>query len=241
MNAEQPAGRPVDSPKLSRRATARFLVRSLLLPAVLFGAAGRLDWRMGWLYVALLFALMLGTWLFVARVDPSLLAERARSLSHPDSKPWDKPLIIVMALIGPVATWVVAGLDQRFGWGPHVPSALQAAAAVVIALGGLFTSWAMVTNRFFSAVVRIQRDRGHFVVTSGPYRFVRHPGYTGALLVTLAAPLMLDASWAGIPAAGVVFAVIARTALEDRTLRAELPGYAEYAQRTRYRLVPRVW
>jgi protein-S-isoprenylcysteine O-methyltransferase Ste14 len=241
MNAQPPVKPPADSAHLRRRGIVQSLLRVLVLPAALFGAAGRLDWPMGWLYVALLLTLMLGTWQLVARVDPSLLAERAAAFSQPDSKAWDKALVVIMALVGPLAMWVVAGLDQRFGWGPPVPGALQAVAVFVIGLGGLFTAWAMVTNRFFSAVVRIQRDRGHVVVSSGPYRFVRHPGYVGVLLTTTAGPLMLDACWAGIPAAVVVITTFVRTALEDRTLRAELAGYAEYAQHTRYRLVPGVW
>jgi protein-S-isoprenylcysteine O-methyltransferase Ste14 len=99
----------------------------------------------------------------------------------------------------------------------------------------------MVSNRFFSAVVRIQSDRGQHVVTTGPYRFVRHPGYVGALLATVAAPLVLDALWAMVPTLVVVVAVVVRTALEDATLRDELAGYAEYGERTRYRLLPGVW
>jgi protein-S-isoprenylcysteine O-methyltransferase Ste14 len=239
MNARY--GQPAAPAKRDLRQTARFVARFLLLPAALFGAAGRLDWPMGWLYVVLVYALALGTWLVVARIDPSLLVERERAFAQPDAKRWDKVLVVIMAVIGPLVTWVVAGLDQRFGWGPSIPRELQAVAAVAIVLGGLLTSWAMITNRFFSAVVRIQHDRGQFVVTSGPYRFVRHPGYAGVLLVTLAVPLMLDAIWAAIPTAVVVITVVVRTTLEDRTLRAELPGYAEYAQRTPHCLLPGVW
>jgi protein-S-isoprenylcysteine O-methyltransferase Ste14 len=223
------------------RASARFVAYPLLLPVVLFGAAGRLDWGMGWLYVLLLSALTYGTRLVLMRVDPSLVVERSTSLRRPDAKPWDRALVLLMVLVGPLVTWLVAGLDQRFGWGPRVPGSVQIVAVVVIVLGGLLTAWAMVSNRFFSAVVRIQSDRGHHVVTTGPYRFIRHPGYVGALLATLAAPLMLDALWAMAPTLVVVVAVVVRTALEDATLRDELAGYAEYSRHTRYRLLPGVW
>jgi protein-S-isoprenylcysteine O-methyltransferase Ste14 len=99
----------------------------------------------------------------------------------------------------------------------------------------------MLANRFFSAVVRIQTDRGHVVVSDGPYRVMRHPGYAGGMLSYLASPLLLSSLWMFIPAVLTVAAMVARTALEDRTLRAELPGYADYARRVRYRLLPGLW
>lgn len=232
---------PTPSAPIVWRATARFATYSLLLPVILFGAAGRVNWGMGWLYVGLLFVLTIGTRLLLMRVNPALLAERASALGRADAKAWDKALVPVVVLVGPIVTWIVTGLDQRFGWTPVVPVAVQWAAVVAIVLGGVFTAWAMVTNRFFSAVVRIQHDRGQVVVMDGPYRFVRHPGYAGALLVTVASPLMLDACWAGVPTALVIVASLVRTGLEDRTLHAELPGYAEYAQRTRYRILPGLW
>jgi protein-S-isoprenylcysteine O-methyltransferase Ste14 len=108
-------------------------------------------------------------------------------------------------------------------------------------LGSALGNWAMLENRFFSGYVRIQTDRGHMVVSNGPYRSIRHPGYLGGIVTWLAAPLALGSLWALIPAGAVVVAYVIRTALEDRTLQAELDGYKEYARQTRYRLVPGVW
>ena len=114
-------------------------------------------------------------------------------------------------------------------------------ALIVFVLGmGLF-DWAMLSNRFFSGTVRIQEDRGHTVVADGPYRVVRHPGYVGMIVMFVLPPLVLGSLWALIPAGLAALATVIRTALEDKTLQVELPGYAEYAQRTRYRLLPRVW
>jgi protein-S-isoprenylcysteine O-methyltransferase Ste14 len=108
-------------------------------------------------------------------------------------------------------------------------------------LGYVLSSWALLENRFFSGVVRIQKDRGHQVVSTGPYGFVRHPGYAGALLAYLVTPVLLDSTWAFIPAVLMAGVVILRTALEDRTLQEELPGYKDYARKTRYRLLPGIW
>jgi protein-S-isoprenylcysteine O-methyltransferase Ste14 len=108
-------------------------------------------------------------------------------------------------------------------------------------LAAALIAWAMRTNRFFSAVVRIQRDRGHSVVREGPYGFVRHPAYTGMAAFTLATPLILNSRWARAPAAATAAAMVLRTALEDRTLRNELDGYEDYARTVRSRLVPWIW
>jgi protein-S-isoprenylcysteine O-methyltransferase Ste14 len=118
---------------------------------------------------------------------------------------------------------------------------LRVVAGVVVAAGFAFSSWAMISNRFFSAVVRIQEERGHEVVTSGPYRFLRHPSYAGGAISSLALPLMLDALWGMVPSLINIAALVVRTALEDRTLLDSLPGYREYAARTRSRLIPGIW
>lgn len=138
-------------------------------------------------------------------------------------------------------TLIVCGLDVRFGWRPEIPLSIQIVAFVLMALGSLLGTWAMSVNRFFSGVVRIQTDRGHTVVTDGPYRFIRHPGYAGGVVANLTGPLALGSVWALIPSALVVLLTVVRTALEDKTLREELPGYQEYTQRVRYRLLPWVW
>jgi protein-S-isoprenylcysteine O-methyltransferase Ste14 len=136
---------------------------------------------------------------------------------------------------------IVAGFDDRWSWSPPQAVAVQIAAFVAVALGDVLFAWAMASNMFFSSVVRIQQDRGHTVQSGGPYRFVRHPGYLGTIVPTLATPLALGSLWAFIPAGLLTAVMVVRTALEDKTLRDELAGYTEYAQRTRYRLVPGVW
>ena len=223
------------------RGTVRVLAFSLLLPVTLFGAAGRLDWGMGWLFVGLLFAVTLGTRLLLLHSAPDLVVERSSSFDRADMKPFDRVLAPLLVLVCPLATWIVAGLQQRFDWSPHVPLWLQLAGVGAILLGAGVTAWAMLANRFFSAVVRIQSDRGQTVVSSGPYRVVRHPGYAGSAVATLAMPLVLDATWAFVPTVLALAVLVVRTALEDRTLEAELPGYAEYARTTRYRLLPGLW
>ena len=136
---------------------------------------------------------------------------------------------------------IIAGLDYRFGWSAPIPLAISLAALLVGLLGFAFSTWALVENRFFSAVVRIQTDRGHSVCSTGPYRFVRHPGYAGGILFYLMTPLILSSWWAFIPALLTTIFTIIRTHLEDKTLQAELDGYEAYARQTRYRLLPGVW
>jgi protein-S-isoprenylcysteine O-methyltransferase Ste14 len=226
---------------LGIRLLIRFAVMALVFPAVLFLAAGTLKWPWGWAYYAMLVLSIAVSRGLMLSQQPDLVAERARYREKADAKGWDRILVDVVALYGPLITWIVAGLDRRFGWSPEVAPALHWIAAAVVALGMAFASWAIVANRFFSAVVRIQEDRGHEVVTGGPYRVVRHPGYAGGAWSWLVTPLMLGALWAYVPALLTVAVLVVRTALEDRTLLRELAGYVAYARRTRYRLLPGVW
>lgn len=223
------------------RAVVGFALYILLVPALLFIAAGTTDWPMAWVYVALLLASTLGSRLMVLTRNPDTLRERARFTSSEGTKPWDRVLVPVVGLLAPMAMMLVAGLDRRYGWSTIVPEAVQVLATLVVAAGYGISVWAMVENRYFSAVARIQKDRAQEVVTSGPYRVVRHPSYAGALLASLALPLMLDALWALIPGMVMVVALIMRTRLEDQMLREELAGYQSYAEETPARLVPGVW
>jgi protein-S-isoprenylcysteine O-methyltransferase Ste14 len=135
----------------------------------------------------------------------------------------------------------VGGLDERHGWSVGIALAGQIAAGVVMGLGYALVVWATAANRFFSLIVRIQAERGHAVATGGPYRWVRHPAYVGGILIDLAGPILLGSWWALVPGILCGLLMILRTALEDRTLQAELAGYREYAGRVRYRLLPGVW
>lgn len=223
------------------RLVARFAVTILLISAILFVAAGRVDWIMGWVYVGVTLLSSILSRVLVARRDPDLLLERSRSLQAENVKAWDRRLVPFVAIYGPMVMLVVAGLTQRFGWPPRFPLWAQLVGLALVVLGTAFATWAMVVNRFFSGTVRIQHERGHHVINTGPYRWIRHPGYVGGILAWLGGPLLLDSAWAFIPAAVVIVLTILRTALEDRTLRAELPGYQVYADQVRYRLLPGVW
>lgn len=223
------------------RVFVRFALTIVLICALLFLAAGTWRWPEAWAYVVVYVALVVISRYLIARRHPDLLAERARFAAAEGVKSWDKVLAPLIAIGGSVFVMVVAGLDFRFGWSPEIAAWIELLALFVMALGFAFGTWAMLANRFFSGVVRIQADRGHQVVSAGPYRYVRHPGYASGIVASLAIPLALGSLYALIPAALSVALTITRTALEDRTLRAELPGYAEYAQRVRWRLLPGVW
>jgi len=223
------------------RATVRFVIYLLLVPAALFLSAGRLDWVMGWVVFGVMLCASLLSRALVARLNPDLLRERAAAGEREGVQPWDRWLVPAVALLGPAAMAVVAGLDQRQGWSAALPWTVAASGLGLLLLGDALSTWAMVSNPFFSAYVRIQSDRGHVAVSRGPYRWLRHPGYAGAVLADFAVPLALGSLWAMVPAVATIALVALRTALEDRTLRALLPGYREYAQRVRFRLIPRVW
>jgi len=227
--------------RIGWRPLVQFVLFVVLFPCVLFLAAWRVDWPIAWVYVTLHILSALISRLIVLRISPELLVERARSLDAERGKSWDRPLVLLAALIGPLVIWIVAGLDERLGWSPDLSLPLQVAALLLVVLGYAIGTWAMAANAYFSGIVRIQDDRGQTVIQTGPYRFVRHPAYAGALVCYLAMPVMLDSLWALVPAVLTVAVLWLRTLLEDRTLAAELAGYADYARRTRYRLIPGIW
>lgn len=208
---------------------------------ILFLAAGRLGWTWGWVLLGILSAVLAAHVLILVPINPELLVERGKGIRDKGVKTWDKWVAALAAGVMPVASWVVAGLDVRFDWTGSMPIAYHVSGLLVMLLGfGLFL-WAMASNAFFSEGVRIQKERGHTVATGGPYRYVRHPGYVGAILAQLATPFLLGSPWALIPSVASAALYVLRTYLEDKTLVEELPGYQAYVQRTRYRLVPGVW
>ncbi len=241
MNANTPVNRPNGKPDISG-VISKWLLQAgifvLIAAASLFGSSGRLDWVMAWVYIGVYLASMGVNALVLIPTNAELVVERTQFRGKRDL---DRALAGIMALWGPTGTCIVAGLDVRFGWSPGIPLALLIVALAIAVLGSLLTTWAMASNRFFYGVLRIAKDRGHTVATSGPYQVVRHPGYVGAIAFDLATPLILGSVWAFIPAALTVCLVIVRTALEDRTLLEQLEGYEEYAARVRYRLLPGVW
>ncbi len=223
----------------------RFLVRLVLLalfgPVILLLAAGDPTWTMGWIFAIFMAAYTLLSRLALLVKNPDLIAERADSMKKANVEPWDRILVPIAGILLPTLTIVLAGLDRRFHWSPVLPVWIQSVAYAPMVLGGLFAQWAAMENAFFSAVVRIQEDRGQTVVTTGPYRYVRHPGYVGGLVFHLAIPVSLGSLWAFLPVLATVVVVFVRTSLEDRFLHRKLEGYSEYAGRTRWRLIPGIW
>ena len=226
---------------LSRKAQIQMGLRAFLAPvvsfALLFGLAGRLDYWQGWVYVILsaVIVVVMGT-LLTPHKD--LIEERLNPKEG--VKSWDKVYFAVTTPLFFIAL-ALAGLDARFGWTTNMPAFVYWIAVLLYLAGHGVMQWARYTNRFFSSMVRIQADRGQTVCKDGPYRYVRHPGYVGGFLFTALTGLVLGSWWASIPQVIAALFLVWRTGLEDKTLQAELPGYADYAKEVRYRLLPGVW
>jgi protein-S-isoprenylcysteine O-methyltransferase Ste14 len=227
---------------MNTKLIARYAVRETLglvcMGVALFWSAGTLAWWPAWAILAVMLAWSAATAVVILRFNPDLLAERLGP--RKGAKSWDTALMSLLG-ITQLARYIIAGLDQRHGWTGGLPLAAQVAALSLCILGYALFVWATACNPFFSQIVRIQPERGHVVVTSGPYQYVRHPGYLGAILFELAVPFLLASWWAMLPSGLGVLLLILRTALEDRTLQAELSGYAEYARQVRHRLLPGIW
>ncbi len=219
------------------------VVTYLFVPLLLFVSAWTLAWWQAWVFALVMFLAGMIARVWAERRHPGLLAERAAGFEGPPAgvKPWDRVLAPLMALSLSFPLVIVAGLDHHFGWSPAFPVWLNILGLLLMAGGYAFGVWATIENRFFSSVVRIQTERGHVVCDSGPYRIVRHPGYAGNSLALPGIALALGSLWTFIPAAVALVIAVVRTALEDRTLQEELPGYREYARRVRYRLLPWIY
>jgi protein-S-isoprenylcysteine O-methyltransferase Ste14 len=220
------------------RVAVRLAVLLGVLAAVLFGSAGRLDWAAAWWFIGSygVFLALYAAWGLFR--DPEQLRERGREA--PNVKGWDRVIIRVYGLLLP-ALFVLTGLDAgRFGWSSP-PAGVRAASWIGLLAAASWIFWVLMTNTFLSRMVRIQDDRGHRVVTSGPYRYVRHPMYAGLVVFFVCIPLALGSWWGLVVSALIIALFVLRTALEDRTLRQELDGYDEYARRVCYRLLPGVW
>ena len=204
----------------------------------MFWSAGRVDWWPAWAVIVVWLAVFAAMDILLLRLAPELMAER---LSPPrGAKSWDRVILSILRLVQ-LTRYILAGLDQRYGWTGGFPLSAQLAALAVCVLANALFIWAMASNNFFSQVVRIQVERGHSVATQGPYRFVRHPGYTGLILFEFALSTLLSSWWALLAGGICAILILLRTVLEDRTLQVELGGYAEYARQVRFRLVPGLW
>ncbi len=216
---------------------ASLLAMAVLFALILFVPAGRVDWPLAWVYIGIVVTYLGVLWVLLERHNPALIARRRRV--GKGTKTWDK---IWLALFAPVmyGVYIVAGLEAR-GGETGLPLFLWPLGFLLFAAGSAVLAWSMLVNPFFEKTVRIQAEHGHQVIDSGPYAIVRHPGYLGLFGWLLGTPLMLGSGWSFAPAVIALVGVVIRTAFEDRTLRDELDGYAEYTVKVRFRLLPGVW
>ena len=216
---------------------AQILFSLLLMVALFFLSAGRLDLPLAWLFFGLYFVSLLINMAVFLKYNPEVVKARSEILKG-EMKWWDKvyaALYLLLMLVIPV----VCGLDVRSG--ATLGIGYYLAGVLMFIAGWSFTSWALVVNKFFEGIVRIQTERKHTVVTTGPYSIVRHPGYAGMILFYLAMPFGLGSLYGLIPALLLAAAFVFRTHFEDEFLQKELKGYKEYCRKTKYRLIPFVW
>jgi protein-S-isoprenylcysteine O-methyltransferase Ste14 len=222
---------------------AKWLLQSLAwtaaFAALLFVPAGTLDWPAAWAFIGVMLLIGLGCGSWLAKHNPELLAERMRSPIQRDQPAADKKIVAVLGLTF-LSWFIVMGLDERFH-PSRMPVALQAIGLAFLIISTVLIMRVFRENSFAAAVVKVQSERGHHVISTGPYALVRHPMYTSALVFFVGSALLLG-SWWGVamtPVFAILFGI--RTRVEENTLTTGLPGYADYAARVRYRLVPGVW
>ena len=207
----------------------------ILQYTILFISAGTLSWKWAW------YVLLLGLFLLIVNsilLPAELIEERGRKKEN--VKKWDRILTSII-MFPTILMYFLSGLDRRFHWTGDIPVFINIVGLAFIFIGSLLFTWSMVSNKFFSTLVRLQTDRQHTVVTEGPYKFVRHPGYLGYIIFTLATPVALGTFWGLVFSSIIGILLIVRTALEDATLKKELPGYAEYTENVKYKLIPLLW
>jgi len=222
---------------------ARLLLQNSILVAamgaLLLASARTLHWPGAWVFLitSALLGPLCGWWLY--RIDPALLAERLRPVIQKNQPAADKLFMIVFVLA--ILIWLAAmGLDRR-RLASDMPLTLQIVGFVLFLLSTAFTLWVFRENSFAAPVVKLQSERAQHVVSTGPYTYVRHPMYSGMVPFFLGVPLLLG-SWWGVAMAPLFILLLAiRIHIEERTLLQGLPGYADYASRVRYRLLPGVW
>jgi len=222
------------------RIVIMLLLVLVVIPLLPILISRRWTWWEAWIMAAVFILSFIVSRALAARRTPDILKERANYNLHENTQAWDKwrsPLVA----FGSVFILLVAGLDVRYHWSAGFSRPVEMLGLAIILEGYLFASYAFIENAYFSGTVRIQGERGHKVVSSGPYGWVRHPGYLGSLIASQGMPLLLDSAWAFLPV--VVFGVffILRTSLEDRFLQGNLAGYHEYAQKVCFRLLPGIW
>ncbi|MGD8454997.1 MAG: isoprenylcysteine carboxylmethyltransferase family protein [Anaerolineales bacterium] len=216
----------------------RMVIYIAIMGAILFLCAGRVDWIVAWVWLVVHFIVVL-TSATIVPIDPELVDERTHVKEG--VKKWDKIIVFPTQILMPFGFLVLAGLDMRYGWSSGLPLWLQISAVIVGGLGYMLSVWASAVNRFYSRLVRIQKERGHHVVSEGPYKYIRHPGYIGVIIFMLTTPLALNSMWTLTLGGALSLLLVIRTVLEDKTLQEELEGYTAYTQKVKYRLVPGLW
>jgi len=225
---------------LTPRVAIQVLVFIVFIPMMPLIISWQWDWWEAWFY-ALVSSLGFIISRYLAwRRNPDILAERGKFLQHDNPEPFDKILSPLLGLVGGLIP-IAAGLDTRFGLAVEFGLVVKAASVVLFLAGYVLGSYALIENTFFSGMVRIQEDRNQHVVNTGPYKWVRHPGYSGALITYIATPFLLDSLWTFVPVALSFVILFLRTALEDKTLQEKLEGYQTYTQKVKYRLIPGLW
>ncbi|HEY3297025.1 MAG TPA: isoprenylcysteine carboxylmethyltransferase family protein [Armatimonadota bacterium] len=217
---------------------ARSLITGAILAAVLFISSGKTNWIGGWMYITVVVAGQIVAVMVAMPKSPETIA--ARSVISSEAPAWDRAIAPIITL-APQIIAVTAGLFVRFRGVPHTPIWIVAAGMILAVLGFTLGLQAALSNKFFTPVYCIQKDRGHTVIEDGPYRIIRHPGYAGTILFLIAIPMILGAAWAYLPAVLTVLLLVLRTHLEDRALRSDLHGYSDYAVKVSSHLLPGVW
>jgi len=229
---------PGSASTLLIRAALQLVFAFAIWGGLLFGSAGDVAWLRGWLHIGLWLATFVINALLLVRLNRDVLSAR---LKPTWSTEWADTILLVLFLFVTLAVPVVAGLDAvRYGWSP-LPFWPVYLGLVLHASGDALLLWTMIINPFLEKAVRVQTERGHHVITTGPYAMVRHPMYLGVVLMFLAVPLMLGSAWTFAPVVAMALLLTVRTVLEERLLRRELPGYEEYMSRTRWRVIPGIW
>jgi len=231
---EQNNVRP-DTQKNILRRLLQVSMSIIVTAIILFVSAGTIRWIYAWLLIAAsLLVVLANSFIFPSE----LISERGRKKENTEK--WDK-IITGLIIIPWIAIYLLSGLDIRFGWSPELALWVHITGLIVFLLGNAIVSWAMIANNYFSTSVRIQYDRGHTVSSGGPYRYIRHPGYLGMCIYLLSSPIILGSFWGLVPAIITVILFVIRTSFEDNTLKTKLEGYKEFAERVKFRLIPRIW
>jgi len=227
--------------KYGRKELIGHVVGPVFISALFFLVAGRIDMNRAWLWAIVTFFYYVGGMAIIFRVNPRLLNERGSWNKKKDTKIWDKVLLQVFGTIGLYFHTILMALDVgRFEWS-HLKPWFILPGTILITGGFNLLYWAMAENTHFETIVRIQHDRNHQVINTGPYRIVRHPGYAGLILANFGSTMILGSMYGFITAIATLIILGIRTWLEDRTLAAELDGYQDYREKVKYRLFPFIW